>query len=1720
MSEELSASFDLLRKRLAAAAATLRGKADRLNARRIELFGRTEPKLLARLSGRTENNCVARDLVRVGNTLVFGYNVFIGLKKETQVSDVFCLYQLSESPDGTVDLLPQPLAGSFLDEPRFVADFRELYTYYKATALDQLRLVGERLLVVFRTGSKATDKRVFRFLLKRDGGVQYEDNRGDRDHVLPPTHDFEWTPVGREMHVLGRHPHVNIADTVFVETIGGDLTIKVENNTESGLGVYSEAVEDKTQALADAEIAFADLKHLLLLRVRPYREQTTRYLVFNKRLRQVLRIDAIGSSCVQLPEDHGIVFPGGYYLESGECKQFGESGADFSAFRLKRSLRAPNGEDVLYIFYEELSGKYVLLPYNLIDRAVGQALLAEGYARFEDGRMLLFTPESAEPTRLHVMQLWRTPFAFEEHVAARPRVSGLLGRLGNAELVRGLAEIKQLVRLSEDARSLGEFDRLLKIASRCADAFLWFKETEAEALDVEVQMLARTGRAALEAFEQLERGRADARSAVHRQEQQVAELVSRIASLLWQKPEDFTEAIRTLKRKRGELTALGERPYVDGTAVAALDTRLREELDRVGVRALKFFADPKAFASLRHSLQQTDAKTAAATTTSALAPLTEQLDQLVESLDGLSELIASFEQTDAQARAELLQATSTLYAEANKLRAQQKAKRSQLLEREQGMEFGAQLTVLEQALNNQLARVDSPEAVDEALARSISQIEALETRFGDQPRFAGELVSRREAALEAFAGRREQLQVERDQRAQGLREAIQRVLDGIPRRLRKLENTEELHAFFAGDGLVERARTQLQQLRAMGQVVLADELDGKLRALKESGLRDARDRAELGAAGDAIALGGKRFTVERRTLDLALLNTPEGLVAQLTGTDYRRPLQAPELDAYRDLWDQVLGNENALVYRAEYLAWVLWQRAAGGDATLNEALWHEGGALAELVSAEAQARPAEDYRRGVHDADATAVLKALAQLAAQAQALAMPAAVRLLAQAWFADLDEPQQIQLRQHAAALHWLLAQKRPAPLPQRWLEALADRAALLESTRNDPGAATQAALHLVEALGAGGDGFAMSGAALDLAEQVRQAVPRTVLAGVRESQLPPFERLELARAWALAVAPDTPAALALEAAGALVFEVPQRRINAALVVRIEGLLGEHPRIQSGVLSLDLPEFCARLRLFTEQTQPRFRAMVERRHAIAEVQRKRLKLAQFQPRPLAGFVRNRLIDEVYLPLIANNLAKQIGTLDDTRSDRSGMLLLISPPGYGKTTLMEYLADRLGMIFVRINGPTLGHDIVALDPAATEQSAAREELEKLNLGLAMGNNVMLYLDDIQHLSPEFLQKFISLADGTRRIDAILDGQAVTLDLRGKRFAIVMAGNPYTESGETFRIPDMLANRADVYNLGDVLSGRESAFADSYVENALTANRLTAPLNERPRDVMLAALRSAAGDESPLPADFPQANDALAVLKRMLDVRTVLMRVNSAYVGSAAQDDAFRTEPPFKLQGSYRNMVKLAAQLSPLLSDSELDALIRDHYRGEAQTLGARAEENLLKLAQLIGQPGADESARWQSLVEDFQRIQKQGGKHSDGSTKIANLLADIAVQLQKQAASDSEAGQQMVRGLGSIAAQLDKQARQTGELQKLLAGLSDLRDVLSRKIELDTPPVLTESFTALTRAYEETFVPLVSSLHHKLRLDQSIWEHVRQIRTDLDTLAQRTSARAKKAPD
>src|SRR5258708_17640290 len=82
-------SYDVIRKRLLERAGDLKKKAEWLNQRRIETFGGSQLALIGTDRIRTENNCLGRDMRQLQGQLLFAYNVFIGLRTETDVGDVF-----------------------------------------------------------------------------------------------------------------------------------------------------------------------------------------------------------------------------------------------------------------------------------------------------------------------------------------------------------------------------------------------------------------------------------------------------------------------------------------------------------------------------------------------------------------------------------------------------------------------------------------------------------------------------------------------------------------------------------------------------------------------------------------------------------------------------------------------------------------------------------------------------------------------------------------------------------------------------------------------------------------------------------------------------------------------------------------------------------------------------------------------------------------------------------------------------------------------------------------------------------------------------------------------------------------------------------------------------------------------------------------------------------------------------------------------------------------------------------------------------------------------------------------------------------------------------------------------------------------------------------------------------------------------------------------------
>ncbi|WP_329326267.1 DNA repair ATPase [Streptomyces luteogriseus] len=1592
-------AYEVLRDRLIAQAAELARRAEALNVRRGEEFGSTRLELVGTGRLRTEHSAVPRDVVAVGAALLFGSNAVPSREAGTRVDDVLALY------DRDLKRLPDDAVPGLLDDPAFVREFAALHRYYRQARLLRLRRTEGKLLAVFQTGEKADDTRVLRWALSDDGRATFLDARGERDHVLPPSHDVEWIDSTREDHALGRHPHVSIRGEVFVSTVGGALTVKVDDETEVEEGVYSEPVDEPLQSLADADIAYARVGALILLRIRPYKEDTDRHLVFNTLTRTVVRLDGIGRACRRLPEDQGIVFPGGYCLAAGTHKSYELETAELE---FEREDRSPNGEDVLYAFHARAEGRSLLLSYNTIRKEMANPLPCQGWALFDDGALVVLRADTGESQRVHPVQWWTSPYVSDTHAAAQPVGTGPLARIGNADLVRGISDCLSITGAVADTTPTNEvYEALLTACVRAADTHHWLAGPELGDLHAPLAQLRDTAQQVLAEFATVQALTRQAEDALTEAAARVTEVVRRLRGESARSAAEWVTGLTELRHAQGHLLTLKDMRYADTARIEALAADTASDLAALGRRAVAHLAREDAFAGHDADVEQLVADAEAITTVAEAEPVAARMDDLAVGLRTVTEVVAGLDIADATVRTAILERIAGVLGGVNRARAGLDGRRRELLGREGRAEFAAECALFGQSVTGALTAADSPEACDEQLALLLVQVENLESRFAEFDDFLATLADKREEVHEAFSARKQTLADARARRAERLADSANRVLRTVARRAAAQPDADAVTTYFTSDPMPAKVRRVADELRDLGDQVRAEELDGRLKAARQDALRALRDRTDLYADdGRTIRLGAHRFAVNTQPLDLTLVPHGDSLAFALTGTDYRSPVTDPDFTDTRPYWDRPLPSESPEVYRAEYLATRLLDEH--GPEALAEA------DLPALVRQAAETAYDEGYERGVHDHDATAILATLLRLHEGAGPLRHEPAARAAAQLFWAHgttAEEQRSWTLR----AVSLARARDTFGLTP-----AIAD----LQRELADVAGGEAPAAYLFEELTSGPPGFVISSGTRTLLDKFRRTVGTSAYDDDLTALTDQAAREQLVEAWLTAYACATgtglaPGDLAEAVAAELCPGLTRYESDAPLTETVTGLLGTHPRITGRALPLRIDELLARTRRFRTHDAPGHRAYQHRRTALVGAERIRLRLDDYRPRVMSAFVRGRLIDEVYLPLIGDSLARQLGTTGDSkRTDSGGLLLLISPPGYGKTTLMEYVADRLGMILVKVDGPALGHTVTSLDPAEAPNATARQEIEKINFALAAGNNTLLYLDDIQHTSPELLQKFIPLCDATRRIEGVRDGAPRTYDLRGKRFAVCMAGNPYTESGSRFQVPDMLANRADVWNLGDVLTGKDDVFALSFIENALTANPVLAPLAGRDRADLDLLIRLAQGDPAAhadrlthpcAPAELEQI---LAVLRHLITARDTVLAVNAAYIASAAQSDTTRTEPPFRLQGSYRTMNKIAQRVQPVMNDVEIAALIEDQYRAEAQTLTTGAEANLLKLAELRGTLTAEQSARWSELRAVHVRARSLGGPEDDPLARAVSalgLLADriAAVETAINRASD-----------------------------------------------------------------------------------------------------------------
>ena len=1603
-------TYEILRNRMDGHGKVLRERLAQLNDRRKEIFGSIDTALIGNERVTTENNCLAQDFVAFGSRFLFAYNVTIGLKSELSLDDVFSVYEFS---DGTFH--PQDL--SFIQDEKFLSNFRDLYKYYKKARFVKFSEKNHHLYMVFRIGDAMNDLKVFKWQITEDG-LTYLDDRSVHEYSFPNQHEFEWNRTNRDMHVDGEHPHISIEDRVFVETVGGDLTIKIEDNTEDGEGIYAEEVENKDQTLDDGEIYYATVGSLILFKIRPYQEKIYRYIVFNEKTQTAVRIDEIEDSCILLPDDHGVIFSNGYYLQNGDYKVF-ENDLDNMLF--ERRIVSPNGEDFLYSFYNRMEGVYILLSYNLISQTVSTPTICHGFTIFPDGKMIYFKGDE-EPKKHHAIQIWQTPFVssnFEPD--ASEFAEDFLFKLGNKDIVRCMAECSEaLVLLNKDDSYSGLYVDIVKKSTDILDAYFWIDKAEAFLLNEPLKELKSSATAAIDEFDKVVRVKRNTADETKKTTQEAEEILKDITYGKFAQINDFVQSLAKLRGVRGAIITLKDLRYVELDTVESLEERVKEQTERLSNKCVEFLLKEESLDPYREQVAEQEATIDSLVKVTEAKAIDESLSDSSNQLEMLIEIVTNLKIEDATQTTRIIDGISAIFSKLNQVKASLKNKIKDLMSSEGIAEFNAQMKLLNQSVINYLDVTETPEACEEYMTKVMVQLEELESKFSEFDDFIMQIVEKRDEIYSAFEQKKVGLVEARNRRASSLTNAAERILNGVKNRIANYKTLNEINSYFAADMMIEKIRDLIQQLVDIGDSVKSDGIQSQLKTIKEDAIRQLKDKQELFVGGEnVIKFGEHKFSVNTQKLDLTIIRRDDDQYFHLTGTKFFEKIEDKAFLATRPVWEMTVVSEDKSVYRAEYLAFKMLEAFDKNEIeeTAEELSALEEEAFLQFVQKFMGPRYAEGYVKGIHDADAAKIFRELIRLHSSIGLLRYAAPTRALARAFWYQFDDQERktlisTKLKSFGVMKGLFQGQKTQEKFITELHEFI--QAYVAETNLFDEKYVQNAAEYLFHELCEGGK-MVISFEASELFKSFQKHLKAKRFYVKLEEAIKALDNdtvgcFELIRNWVEAYidecCPEEAAVYADEVA-ALIF-TKSLELTAVTEVSVscdlEKMLGDHTILVKGQYRLNFNDFMLKLQNFERQVVPKFNAYVQLKKDLSERTKKEMRLHEFEPRILSSFVRNKLINDVYLPIVGDNLAKQMGVVgENKRTDLMGMLLLISPPGYGKTTLMEYISNRLGLIFMKINAPAIGHHVTSLDPSEAPNASAREELNKLNLALEMGDNVMIYLDDIQHSNPELLQKFISLCDGQRKIEGVYKGEPKTYDLRGRKVCVCMAGNPYTESGDKFQIPDMLANRADTYNLGDIIGDTADTFNMSYIENALTSNPVLNKLNTRSQKDVYALLQIAETDsrdgiEFEASYSAEEVNEIVSVFKKLIVVRDIISKVNQQYIISAAQQDEYRTEPSFKLQGSYRNMSKITEKVLPVMNDDELQTLILSHYENESQTLTTGAEFNVLRFRELFEAPAEGDEQRLVDIRKTFAKnLLFNGADESDPMTQVVVQMGQFS---------------------------------------------------------------------------------------------------------------------------
>lgn len=1618
LSQQEQTSLEVIKRRIKEKTAALKESVDLLNTERNAEFKSSDLTIIKTINVNTAVSANPVDMVKLGNEMILGFNVPKSASAPLTVEDVFSAYNVNQDSDAS--LSESSLRSSVLYSDKFAEDVNKLFKFYNHAEFMQFIRKETRLYVSFKVGERSNDLKVFAWDINKDGSLTYRSEYSGTSLFADVSElGFKWKELDRKSFVSGKYPLVNIKDTVYVSNTNGAIRIKNKSDTDSidGNVLLKSEVSDSRQTLENGVFSYHQVGSLFLIKVQPYKEKS-KYFIYDNITENAIEADGLSFAGVPLPEDNGILFSNGFYLKDGSYKVY--DNVDKSAYHLK-TLTSPNGEDYLYVLYSALKNAYYLYQYNIVTKAVAAPMIANGYSLLDNGVLVLSKKESdREASTIHALQVWSTTFYSDRfyNSLTKNQSETRVSKIGNTDLVKAIGDLNTIISfVSNKEISVPVYETVISMVDAANDKYHWFKEFSNLNFQQKLKDVKETALMVVQEFKKVEELKAFSATKLAAAEKKMNEL----NNATYVKNDDLSHLmalIVNINGYMGELSALKNERYIDQDKIKQLQEKSNERRSFVNNKIVDLLGQDQTYKDLEKSIEDTRKAIEKEHKYKDVKNINDNINILTEQLSVINQEIGSLEFEDTTLLSNILEKVASIFAKLNQVKSVGKQKEKDLAFNEAKVEFASHSKLLEQSFKNSLNNAHNIELTDAEYANILSVLEGMEARFAefDTQEFVDAIEKQRESIQTAFETHRQQLQSTLQKKVDNHAKAIEVSLKSISSKASKINDLKSLSSFFLTDGMVLRTRKLIKEISDLGDVSKSEDFATKLNNVETALIKKVRDDQDIFEDNGAVLkLGSHRFAVNKQAFEIVLVRKNDELFTHIQGTEFYRKVSTENLQKeLYTYWDYELVSESKALYRGEYLAYSILEDAKysrnGIDDILIKEIIDKGTrngkiySVLNLVQDYSGNLYKEGYIKGIHDEDAAQILSAVYHEKQQVQEFNFLSKDRLNAYLMkTCSVDE----KIIKNISNGLGLLERIKSKTILNKAVNELKDDL----NTEKDFN--TESLDYLVNHIGKSGTTSVQvvefySKVLKDISLFIDDMVSRLsenenlgfdekcIIIDDLRSILESYCETENL---STALVEETLIYIIQK----IVFGKVEER-DVKYIINVKGLFGDHDKIKEGQIELTIEDFMLRNAYHRDVVMPIYEGVDKFKRQSLQHEKERINLSDFSAKPLSSFIKNKLISESYFPKIGANLAKQIGETGSKRkSDTMGMLLLISPPGYGKTTLIEYIVNKLGMVFVKVNCPSIGHEVTSLDPEQAPNLTARKEIEKINLAFEMSSNVFLYLDDIQHTNSEFLQKFISFCDGTRTIDGVWEGQSKTYNLRNKRIAIAMAGNPYTESGEVFKIPDMLANRADTYNLGEILSDDREVFELSYIENAIVSNPVTAPLANRSMNDIYRIIRMAEGievDTTEMEHQYSptELTEMVKVVKMMKMIQKVVLKVNQQYIASASQNNEYRNEPPFKLQGSYRNMAKITERLVPVMDDNEVKNLIMDHYQAESQTLTSSNEENLLKFKEITGTLNDTDAQRWEELKSLYKKGKADG--KDDAMNRISDLLVEVLGKL------------------------------------------------------------------------------------------------------------------------